>query len=211
MIAELSYINGKSLIHIANSEEIIDKIFAIIGAIAFSIVTIRVMQEEGIRWQKIVFPIFDAMLVFLGFNLKVYPNIRIYLTVFMSVFTGLIMYSLGLIEFKKGESKELKELAYQKERANIIGKELDKVKKELKESQEELIHKNNKLSELQTSLSTVDDDRKKIKQELSECKSKIDTMRPIYIRAEKNRIKKKNIKNRTPEETKILESLPYLY
>lgn len=191
MIAELSYINSKSLLHLASNHGNIHQVFAIVGAIAFSIVTIRVMQEPGIRWQKIVFPLFDAALVFLGFNLELHPSMRIYLTIFMSVFTGIIMYSLGLIEYRTHDSNINPELQQHKDRANSLGKKLDSLKTELLKKQDLLAAKNTQLTSLQTQFEKLQTDN--------------ELMRPIYLKSEKSRILKKNENNRTDAEVAMLE------
>lgn len=105
MVLELTYINAKSLLYLVAEMGIIDKTFAIIGALAFSMVTVLIMRTSRSKWMRIIFPIFDSLLVFCGFNLKFANNlmdnpIAFYLTIFFSVFTGLIMYSLGLIGAK---------------------------------------------------------------------------------------------------------------
>ncbi|MCW3784911.1 hypothetical protein [Plebeiibacterium sediminum] len=200
MIAELSYINSKSLLHLAGSGATIHQAFAIVGAIAFSIVTIIIMQQPGIRWQKVVFPVFDSALVFLGFNLDLYPNMRIYLTIFMAVFAGCIMYSLGKIEHQTGETKEARELAHEKERANSLGKQLDSVKSELH-------HTSNQLHNTECNLEKVSCDFDNLKSEFTNAKTQIEVMEPIYLKSEIGRIRKKSINNRTPEEIKILESV----
>jgi len=105
LIMELTYINAKSLLFLVAEFGIIDKIFAIIGSIAFSSVTVIIIYTSRTRWMRIIFPTFDALLVFSGFNIKfannLYDNpIAFWLTVFFAIFTGLIMFSLGNIGSK---------------------------------------------------------------------------------------------------------------
>jgi len=102
MVAELSYINSLSLMYMFNKETVTDIVFGIIGAIAFSIVTVLVMRLGKRNWLKLVFPLFDVALVFCGFNLQHYHDmfenpVRFYMSVFLSAFAGLITYSLGQI------------------------------------------------------------------------------------------------------------------
>lgn len=112
MVCELAYINAKSLLFIVSENRLIDQAFAVCGSIAFSMVTVLVMRKSTQKWIKIAFPVFDALLVFCGFNLIWYGNmvegqdnlVRFYLTVFMAVFTGLITYSLGVINYREHES-----------------------------------------------------------------------------------------------------------
>ncbi len=105
LVLELTYINAKSLLYLTAEMGLVDRLFAIIGALAFSLVTVLVMRTTRSRWMRILFPVFDSLLVFCGFNLKFANNlmdnpIAFYLTIFFAVFTGLIMYSLGLIGAK---------------------------------------------------------------------------------------------------------------
>lgn len=199
MIAELSHINSKSLLHLAASSELIHQIFAVVGAIAFSIVTIIVMQQESMKWQKVTFPIFDAILVFLGFNLDIHSDMRIYLTVFMALFVGMIMYSLGKIESKSGESKESSQLKKEIERSNSLGKQLDDVKRELRDSI-------NSASENVVLLQGKDSEMNSLQSELVRLKTDIEMMQPIFLKSELSRVRKKTEANRTPEESELIKN-----
>lgn len=199
MIAELSYINSKSLLHLSGSTNSIHQVFAIVGAVAFSIVTIRVMQEDGLRWQKILFPIFDAVLVFLGFNLDIHPNLRIYLTIFMAVFAGLIMYSLGLIEHHAANQCDSPQLIAERNRANTLSTDLEKTKVKLGNYKNLNFERMDELQKQQREIEAF-------KTKLLNLQSDIEVMRPIYLASEKSRILKKNSENRTPQETQLLES-----
>ena len=113
MVLELTYINAKSLLFIVDEFYFIDKFFAIIGALGFSIVTVLVMRKSNSQWMKITFPLFDSILVFCGFNIKYADNlfdnpVRFWLTVIMAVFTGLIMYSIGQIKYGRRKRTNLK-------------------------------------------------------------------------------------------------------
>jgi len=114
MMLELSYINAKSLLYIVDKFDMVDRTFAVIGSIAFSSVTIIVMRKSREKWIKIVFPVFDALLVFCGFNLRFADNllgnpIAFYLTIFMAVFTGIITYSLGIINYLEHATANLQQ------------------------------------------------------------------------------------------------------
>jgi predicted Zn-ribbon and HTH transcriptional regulator len=105
LVMELTYINAKSLLFLVAEDGLIDKIFAVIGALAFSMVTVLVMRTSSSMWMRIIFPLFDALLVFSGFNLKFADNltanpVAFGLTIFLASFTGLIMYGLGTIGSK---------------------------------------------------------------------------------------------------------------
>lgn len=102
LVCELTYINAKSLHFLVQGMDYIDTVFGVIGAIAYSMVTILVMRLSRRQWLKVVFPIFDIALVLLGFNLRFADDllgnpVRFWLTVFVALFTGLITYSLGQI------------------------------------------------------------------------------------------------------------------
>lgn len=109
MVSELSYVNAKSLLYLVQGYSPIDRFFAVTGSLAFSMVTVVVMRKSTERWIKIVFPLFDVALVFCGFNLKFADQIlngtdnpvRFWLTIFMALFTGLITYSLGIINYNE--------------------------------------------------------------------------------------------------------------
>jgi len=75
------------------------------------------MRKTTQQWVKIVFPVFDTLLVFCGFNLHYADAIingsdnpvRFWLSVFMALFTGFITYCLGLINYNehtKGNENE---------------------------------------------------------------------------------------------------------
>lgn len=102
IVIELAYVNTLSLEYMFDNEWIFDVIFGIIGAIGFSIVTVLVMRLSRKEWLKHIFPIFDAVLMFCGFNLKHWDDlfdnpVRFAMSIFLSAFSGLITYSLGQI------------------------------------------------------------------------------------------------------------------
>jgi uncharacterized membrane protein SirB2 len=109
MVTELAYINQKSLYYLVDGKNSIDVVFSIIGALAFSIVTVVIMRKSDNKIMKLIFPVFDTLLVFCGFNLRHAYNIingtdnpiRFWLTVFMGIFTGFIVYGLGIINYKE--------------------------------------------------------------------------------------------------------------
>lgn len=102
LVLELTYINAKSLHFLVQGMAITDVVFGVVGAIAYSMVTVLVMRLSRRQWLKVVFPLFDIALVLLGFNLRFADDllgnpVRFWLTVFVALFTGLITYSLGQI------------------------------------------------------------------------------------------------------------------
>lgn len=199
MIIYLSHLNSESLIYLTAPDGIIGKIFSVIGAIAFSIVTIRVLQEDSMTWQKVAFPMFDIVLVFLNFNISVYPQFRIYLTIFMSLFAGTILYSLGKIKHKSGEGKGSTELQKETTRANSLGKQLDSLKREMKDTI-------NLGSKNESMLKVRDSEMESLKSQFLSLKNQIKVMRPIYTKAELSRIRKKTEDNRTADECEFLNS-----
>lgn len=197
MIAELSYINSKSLSNLAGSGQYVHQAFAIVGAIAFSLVTIIVMQQPNLKWQKVVFPVFDAALVFLGFNLDYHPDMRIYLTVFMALFAGCIMYSLGKIEYHQGESKEGTQLDERNTLLNKARLELEQIKSNYQETK-------SKLEQVLGDYARLESDHKRIDSNYMLVKSKLEVIEPKYIKHELGRLRKKNPDNLTPEEKEFL-------
>lgn len=102
LVLELTYINAKSLHYLVQGLNLVDMLFGVVGAIAYSMVTVLVMRLSSRTWLKLVFPLFDVALVLLGFNLRFADDllgnpVRFWLTVFIALFTGLITYSLGQI------------------------------------------------------------------------------------------------------------------
>ena len=100
LIIELTYINAKSLLYLVSEFHLIDKIFAIFGAIAYSSATVLILRTDGRGWKRIVFPTMDSLLVFSGFNVRFVGHlmdnwIALALSVFFAVFTALILYRLG--------------------------------------------------------------------------------------------------------------------
>jgi len=138
LVLELTYINAKSLMYLTAEMGIADKLFAIIGAMAFSMVTVLVMRTTSNRLMRIIFPFFDALLVFCGFNLKFANNlldnpVAFYLTIFFALFTFTIMYGLGKISYERDANydNELKR----------INNELEQKLAELSGVNEKLNHK----------------------------------------------------------------------
>src|SRR5512133_1787900 len=140
MVCELTYINSKSLLYLVQDTQEVDKIFAVVGSLAFSLVTIVVMRKPGKMALKVFFPVFDTLLVICGFNLKFAHAIlegsdnpvRFWLTIFLGLFTGLITYSLGIINYEEqvnaGSSKEEE----YKQNWWKTNKDLEQTQKELK-------------------------------------------------------------------------------
>ncbi|WP_162150083.1 hypothetical protein, partial [Saccharicrinis fermentans] len=203
LIIELSYINAKSLIYLNNATEALDQAFAVIGSIAFSVVTILVMMNSVVKWPKYLFPVFDTGLMFLGLNLTHYDTlldnpIRLALTFFMASFTGIITFSLGLIEFKSFKSDSKVKETELKERLNSLGLRYDSVKSELKSLKSV---NSDTMEQLQNSKREI----KSLKSQLESKQTDIEKMMDVYLKAEVSRIKKKSEANRTEEEKQLLK------
>lgn len=100
LIIELTYINAKSLLYLVAEFHLIDKVFAVLGAVAFSSATVLILRTDGRGWKRFVFPLMDSLLVFSGFNVRFVGHlldnwIALALSIFFAVFTALILYSLG--------------------------------------------------------------------------------------------------------------------
>lgn len=110
LVMELTYINAKSILYLVAELGYIDKAFAIVGALAFSMVTVLVMRTTSSKWMRFIFPLFDALLVFCGFNVKFANNlldnpIAFYLTIFYALFVFVIMYGLGKISYERDTNR----------------------------------------------------------------------------------------------------------
>jgi hypothetical protein len=192
MVCELSYVNAQSLLYIVDNFGIIHKVFAVIGAIAFSRVTIVIMRRSNKKWLKIAFPVFDACLVFCGLNVRFYDKmfnnpICLGLTVFMAIFTGLIMYSLGTIDSdssKTDPAQNETQLKLLQTDNNSLQTELAKIKSQF--------------NSLQTDID-------KYKSEIEKYKTDISLFKPHYLKSERSRILKKNEGNRTDAENQLLQ------
>ena len=92
----LIFVNAHSLNYLLDNW-----IFSVIGGIGFSLATTSVIRRPVSNWMKWSLPLFDTLLVFIGFNIgKEYEFI---LTVLFSLFTGIILISLGTINFKEND------------------------------------------------------------------------------------------------------------
>jgi hypothetical protein len=175
MVISLAYVNTLSLEYMYDNNWFIDIFFGIISAIAFSIVTILVMRLSKREWLKYVFPLFDAFLMFCGFNLRhwndLFDNpVRFALSIVLSLFSGLITYSIGQInaEIHSDTSSETKIATLEKT----------------------VSHLNNQLLLAESKIKTQE-------QNLLEFK-------PGYLLYERSRILKKRVENRTERDLMIL-------
>lgn len=226
MICELTYVNAKSLLFLTSETAPIDQAMSVIGSLAFSMVTVVVMRKAGTGWFKIVFPVFDAALVFLGFNLHHAQSIingsdnpvRLYLSVFLAVFTGIITYSLGLINHRDhaSDSSEFK-TDPQAPQSNIADSatelmcevesllsDFEKAKSENASLQTHINSLESDIKALHTEIEDRDTDHNSLKHQLVDTQKQLVKYRDAYLRAEVSRIRKKKPENCTPDELEIL-------
>lgn len=229
MICELTYVNAKSLLFLTADTAVVDQAMSVVGSLAFSMVTVVVMRKAGTGWFKIVFPVFDTALVFLGFNLHYAELImsgndnpvRLYLSVFLAVFTGVITYSLGLINYRDHTSDlQLKTSDIEnmegefKERVSELMCQRDEIESELKVSKSEIASLEGEKAVLQSDMSALrtemedrECDHKALKDHLANTQKELVKLRSAYLAAECSRIRKKKEANRTPEENEIIRMM----
>jgi hypothetical protein len=208
VFGELTYVNTKSLLYLTGEAGLVDQLFSVVGAMAFSSVTILVMRKSKKQWVKIVFPVFDAVLMFCGFNLLFAHEIangtdnpiRFCLSIFMAVFTGLITYSLGLINHT--------DHVVDKTETQRNAEEVERIKAETSSKLDDLEEQRAYLSSsLDDSVAKVDElnvllDHEKKKRQRYEKAAKEFMVNHVCFLAWG--AKKKNESNRTPDETKAI-------
>lgn len=107
----LIIVNAHSL-HFLFGDGVLSWIFSIIGSLGFSIATTSVIRKPVSKWMKYSFPLFDTILVFLGFNiLSTDIPVRLIMIILFSLFLGAIILSLGIINLSM-HKKEEKETNY---------------------------------------------------------------------------------------------------
>lgn len=200
LVLELTYINTKSLLYLVQGMTALDTLFGVVGGVAFSMVTVLVMRLSRRGWLKFVFPLFDVMLVLLGFNLRFADEllgnpVRFWLTVFIALFTGLITYSLGHInaeqqddEVRASDQRRIEELIQklgQRERslAEVQAKYNDTLSR-LNDTQQLLSVTKSELSETVARLSDTERTLNDTRAELAESKSRLSVLDSLQNRNE---------------------------
>lgn len=196
LVLELTYINSKSLHYLVQGLAVIDMLFGVIGAVAFSMVTVLIMRLSRRGWLKVVFPLFDVALVLCGFNLRYADElldnpVRFWLTVFLALFTGLITYSLGQINAEQHDSQaerqaqqrinELIDKLHRREqsytelqvRHNELTRKIDETERILADTHQKLIESTRKLAVMEQNQS----ESKRIAAECSTLQSEVDALR----------------------------------
>ncbi len=196
VIMELTYINAKSLYFMAQGMMLVDSVFAVIGSLAFSMVTILVMRMSKRRWLKVAFPLFDAALVLCGFNLMfadgLFANpIRFALSVFLAIFTGLITYSLGQINAEQHDGSKVDD-------SKRIIDDLNRIIDDLTTKQNESNLIIDELKMNQTESKRIADDSKKI---AAETKRIANEILPNHILFTNWNNSKKKVENRNGLES----------
>jgi hypothetical protein len=183
MVLELAYINAKSLIFMSKGLVGLDQTFNIlgvdstmglVGSFAFSTVTVLIMRLSKRNWLKLVFPLFDFCLVFLGFNIEYaadfYANpFRFWYSIFIAAFAGFTTYSLGQINAEQHETDMAGKLLTSERERNLL---------------------QTKLQEADVTIASLTNSSEKYKEG--------------YLLYHRGRILKKSEKNRTAEECELL-------
>jgi hypothetical protein len=211
MVAELTYINAKSLLFMVQEFGQIDQYFSVIGSLAYSLVTIVIMRTSERQWPKIAFPLFDVALVFCGFNLKFYDaivfgtdnNVRFALSIFLALFTGFITYCLGIINYEKHVKTDTN---LHDDKINSLARKLDARNNQFDALNIELGKKQTELNDLKTNLAKKEAELNNKSTEFKTLISDHERYKTVYYSAERSRILKKSEKNRTPEELEILNN-----
>jgi len=237
IVIMLAYVNTLSLEIMFDNKWIYDVIFGTVGAVGYSIVTILVMRLSDQMWLKNVFPVFDAALMFCGFNLKHWDDmfdnpVRFVMSVFLSLFSGLITYSLGQINADQhsgeAEANNLLKSAFEKMRLamlelqgkfDAVQRNYDKLQGNYEESRrnekllkEELENVRSEVAGLRGAVDSEESSHNLTIERLRETQSKLDKAaaeaakyKGAALAAEVARIRKKAEKNRTPEEIELLK------
>lgn len=210
LVLELTYLNSKSLIFLTEDHDIIGKVFSVIGATMFAMITVLVMRTSGIKWAKYVFPLFDALLFFCALNLHFSDNllanpIRFSLTIFFALFTGMITYSLGIININQDHSET--EIESLKSEVLSSESEIKSLQSELSARQTEIGSLNSNIKDRETEISKYRTECNSLKDQIKHLESDLMRYRESHRRNERSRILKKKESNRTPEELQLLEEV----
>lgn len=145
IVISLAYVNTLSLQFMYDNDWLLNTIFGIISAVAYSIVTILVMRLSKREWLTYVFPAFDSLLMFCGLNLRHWDDlfenpVRFGMSVILSLFSGLITYSLGQInaEIHSETNIESKITTLEKTVANL-NNQLELAQSKIKEQESSLL------------------------------------------------------------------------
>lgn len=201
VMLELIGINAYSLHYVLDSQHqsAFNYIPAILGAVAYSITTIVVMQQPNHERLKVILPILDGFLVFLALNLMFIEQyklgevnyVAVTLSLLFAIFTAVITLSLGQI------NSENTEPMIAQHHFDVTSKELDVTLSKLNKS-----IKSNKF--LVGQVGDKDNELSLLKTEFKTLRSEHSYYYEFYIRKEKARIAKKSKANLTEEEILII-------
>jgi len=207
IMLELTYINSKSLLYLDRDNGFIAHLFAIIGSLAYSLVTITVMRHPGHLGFKRTFPVFDTLLVFCGFNINLPAEIMhgnvnfvaLALSIFLSCFTGLITFTLGMLNFEQhGSVEHDQQMEDLKSQFAKLQSQIAQLQTDLQFSQTELVKKETDMAKLQTDIASVQGQFANSQTELAKYQSQ-------FVKSELSRIRKKRPENRDENEKKFME------
>lgn len=233
VLVELIIVNTQNLYYVFGIGSSLNVILALIGAIGYSLVTTVVIRKNVNIRLKIMFPLFDVFLIFIGMNIKVFDNIfdnplRFAVTVFFSLFTGAIILALGLINYKEHESdadalrKEFELVSASQNYYKSMFEDIEEKNKLMFESNVNIETKleavESAYMKMKSNLELTKTDNEKLKSENSSLKSKfeqtesefkrvngiMDGYKKHFFITEKSRILKKKPDNRTADEVEIL-------
>lgn len=208
LILELAYINTLSLRYLIERNGLIDKIFSIIGATSFSMITILVMRTPNMKWLKLVFPLFDCLLFLFALNVRfsdhLFANpVAFGLTFLFAAFAGIITYSSGVIDINKSNTDlALEEL---KDKLVSSNNEIEKLQYELAARQKQIDLLNSQSDDNKSLANKYKTDSDILRSQLKGLESDLLKYRQSHLLYEKSRILKKKLSNRTPEDIQTLE------
>lgn len=213
VMIELTYINSKSLYNLDSDKWLLSWLLAIIGALAYSIVTITVMRHPGHLGLKRIFPVFDTILVFCGYNLELIAQIenetvnyvRVALSIFISVFTGLITYSLGMLNYEQsGSAMRDEEIEALKSEIQKRITEIENLQSQFAKLQSDLLEKQSQIEQYTSQLAKQQSEFANLQSQFTKTESELHKYKSEFIKSELSRIRKKK-RNRTEAETRFLE------
>ncbi len=202
MLQYLVFVNTKSLYYLNGGEGTVSLYFSIIGSLAYSTTTIVVMRRPGHKAFKVILPVFDSMLVFCGYNMHLFDAgsdlssnpMRLLLSVFISLFTGIITFGLGMLNFEERSA-----LAEEGESERITSE----LQAQVAESNRIRVDLQSKLSEstrINAELNRIAEETRK---ELRETVAIAEKLLPNHIRYEAWMAKKKSVTNRNGYESAV--------
>ncbi len=207
VMVELIGINTYSLHYVLQSqnESLTNWMPAFIGALAYSITTIVVMQRQGHAQLKRILPTLDALLVLLGMNINILDQaadgtlnyVAVILSLLYAVFSAVITYSLGQINNEARPDMVLKT-------------DYDQVVRNSAELALQVTTKVDKLKVMNVEITDLRSYLFLTRKELSEMQRTHSMYYDGWLRHNKSRILKMKPEARTAEDNEILEKFNHL-